>query len=62
MKFGLAWNSLLYNCFLTVYNGDGSVAITHGGIEIGQGIDMKVRFSYCVAAYISCVVHEFPCI
>ena len=46
MKFGLDWSGAYYNCFLSVYNGDGSVVVKHGGVEIGQGIDMKVQFQF----------------
>ena len=41
VRFGLAYGSP-YTVFVSIYFVDGTVAIAHGGVEIGQGINTKV--------------------
>lgn len=38
IKWGAGWNGGYYNCLIAIYAGDGSVSLTHGGVEVGQGI------------------------
>ena len=41
LKFGIVW-SYEGTVLVDVYAGDGSVAVAHGGVEVGQGINTKV--------------------
>jgi xanthine dehydrogenase/oxidase len=42
IKFPLDWNNAPFTVFVSIYAVDGTVAIAHAGIEIGQGINVKV--------------------
>lgn len=42
MKYAATWSGSNYNCLVAVYHSGGSIAITHGGVEMGQGINTKV--------------------
>ena len=42
LRFGIAWNGAPYTVLVSIYFNDGTVAIAHGGVEVGQGINTKV--------------------
>ncbi|XP_048242207.1 xanthine dehydrogenase-like [Haliotis rufescens] len=42
LRWNLPYGYAIYNVYLTVYHGDGSVALSIGGVEIGQGINIKM--------------------
>ncbi|XP_064601079.1 LOW QUALITY PROTEIN: xanthine dehydrogenase-like [Liolophura sinensis] len=42
VKYGILWEGGYFNSLVAIYNGDGTVAVNHGGVEMGQGINTKV--------------------
>ena len=48
-KFGLQWSGRMFNAHVMINNGDASVSVAHGGIDVGQGINTKVIIgSLCI--------------
>lgn len=42
LRYGVTWVPFNATVLVSVYAGDGTVSIVHGGVEIGQGINTKV--------------------
>ena len=42
LKYGVAYEGSMFTALVSIFHADGTVAIAHGGIEIGQGINTKV--------------------
>ena len=43
LKYGVYYEGAMFTALVSIFHADGTVAIAHGGIEIGQGINTKVE-------------------
>ena len=47
LRWGVTYiRGFRYTAYVAIFCKDGTIAITHGGVEIGQGIDTKVLRKY----------------
>ena len=56
VKYGIGWDGANYGVLINVNAGDGTVMVSHSGIEMGQGIDTKV--AQCAAEILKCPLEK----
>lgn len=65
LRFSLHWDvSVPCTVLISIYAEDGTVAVSHGGVEIGQGINTKVSLSLFLTLFLFLSPYDFlylPC-
>ena len=56
IRFPCYWMGGNYNCLIAVFHNGGTVGITHGGVEMGQGLNTKVKILQKTEIIICCTV------
>lgn len=54
MRFEMMYVGL-FHAMVSIYRNDGTVAITHGGTEIGQGMNTKVNYFKLFILYVELI-------
>lgn len=42
LKYGLGWTGLMFSVYIAINKNDGSIYVSQGGVEIGQGSEIKL--------------------